>query len=457
MPSVLRAPLLRRIITAYTVNRLGTWIGVVALSLAVFDHTRSALAVAATLMAAQVIPAFAVPALVARVEASTRRRELSALYLFEGVVTSALAVLLWHFWLPAVLVLVALDGTAALAASALLRSETARAARGLLAGGEALDVDAAEQKANAALNVGFSATFVLGPAIGGALAAATGASVALFIDAGSFVAAGALLLDLHPHVEEAAGESVRARVQAAWKHINGVPALRALLLAQGVAFVFFESAGPVEVAFAKASLHAGDGGYGLLVTMWGIGVVLGSIVFARWNGSLRVIISAGTLAVGLAYLGFSVAPSLAVACAAAVLGGVGNGVQWAPLVSAVQRLTPAPLRGRVMGALEGIGAICPAIGLSLGGALVALSTPRWAFLAVGACAVLTTVLFARVRTEAPPAQTTAREPHGAGEDPLAALERATPPLPEPRPAPHGRQRPQPRPVHEGEPVPEGAR
>ena len=196
------------------------------------------------------------------------------------------------------------------------------------------------KKANVALNVGFSATFVLGPAIGGALAAATGASVALFIDAGSyFLLAGVLLLDLHPHVEEAAGESVRARLRAAWKHINGVPQLRALLLAQAIAFVFFESAAPVEVAFAKVSLHAGDGGYGLLVTMWGVGVVLGSILFARWHGSLRVIISAGTLAVGLAYLGFSAAPSLASACAAAVLGGIGNGVQWAPLVSAVQRLT----------------------------------------------------------------------------------------------------------------------
>ena len=36
-----------------------------------------------------------------------------------------LALLLWHFWLPAALLLVALDGTAALAASALLRSEAA--------------------------------------------------------------------------------------------------------------------------------------------------------------------------------------------------------------------------------------------------------------------------------------------------------------------------------------------
>ena len=43
--------------------------------------------------------------------------------------TAVLAVLLWHFWLPAMLLLAALDGTAALAASALLRAEMARAAR----------------------------------------------------------------------------------------------------------------------------------------------------------------------------------------------------------------------------------------------------------------------------------------------------------------------------------------
>lgn len=412
MPWVLRAPLLRRIVTAYTVNRLGRWVGTVALSLAVFDHTRSALAVAATLVAAQVIPAFAVPALVARVEASKRRHELSALYVFEGVVWVALGVLLSHFWLPLVLLLVALDGTAALAASALLRSETARAAHQQLAvvplssgsgapqeGDAAADGDAAEQKANAALNVGFSASFVAGPAIGGLLAAAAGAAAALFIDAGSLLVCGLMLLDLHPHVEEAAGASVRARLRATWRHINAVRALRALLVAQAIAFVFFEAAAPIEVVFAKVTLHAGDDGYGVLVTAWGAGVVAGSILFARWRGSLRVIISAGTLAVGLAYLGFSAAPSLAVACLAAVVGGVGNGLQWAPLISAVQRLTPAPLRGRVMGALEALGALCPAIGLAMGGAIVAVSSARVGFVVIGAGGVLVTVLFARVRTE----------------------------------------------------------
>jgi hypothetical protein len=49
-----------------------------------------------------------------------------------------------------------------------------------------------------------------------------------------------------------------------------------------------------------------------------------------------------------------------------------------------------------MGALESIGAISPAIGLTLGGALVALSSPRTAFLVVGVGAALTTVAFVRV-------------------------------------------------------------
>ena len=71
-------------------------------------------------------------------------------------------------------------------------------------------------------------------------------------------------------------------------------------------------------------------------------------------------------------------------------------MQWAPLISAVQRLTPPHLHGRVMGALESLGALCPALGLPLGGALVALSSPRTAFLVVGVGAALTTIGFVRI-------------------------------------------------------------
>jgi hypothetical protein len=441
VPSPLRSPRLRRILAAYTVNRLGTWFGYVALSLAVFAHTHSALAVAALLVTGQALPAFLVPAVVARIETSSRHGELSGLYLFEAAATAALAaLLLWHFSLPGVLLLVALDGTAALAASALLRTAAARGAREwahahheqttpkmgslpaqtyagragiFLASGESglrensLSGDAidareasaveAERKTNAALNIAFSGTLVIVPAFASLVVAVAGGPVALLIDAVSFLLCGAMVIDLHLHVEEAGGASVRTRLRAAREHINDMPTLRTLLLVEGIALVFFAADGSIEVPYATVTLHAGDRGYGLLLTIWGLGMVVGSLAFARMvRRPLGAMLSAGALAVGLAYLGWAAAPSLAAACGAGLLGGVGNGVQWAALISAVQRLTPQSLQGQMMGAVESLNSICPAIGLSLGGALVALSSPRGALLVVGLGATLSTVAFMRL-------------------------------------------------------------
>ncbi len=407
MTSTFSSTRLRRIIVAYTVNRLGSWVGTVALSLAVFEHTHSALAVAALLLAWQALPAFLVPALVARVEASARRRELSGLYVFEGLSTAALAVLLWHFWLPAVLLLAALDGTAALAASALLRAEVARVARDQIEAQPDIETHSAEsleercqqseRQANAALNVGFSIAFVGGPIVGSVIVAGAGAPAALFVDVGSFLICGALLIDLDPHVEEAGGNSVSARLRAAWMHINEVPALRGLLIAEAIALLFIQAGSPIEVSYAESTLHAGDRGYGLLVTAWGAGAVLASVVFARAaKQSLGVMLSGGIFALGLAFIGFSAAPSLPLACAASLVGGIGNGLEWPSLISLVQRLTPQPLHGRLMGAIESLAAVCLAFGLPFGGALVALSSPRIAFLILGLGATAATAAFVRL-------------------------------------------------------------
>jgi len=409
--SVLQSPRVRGIVVAYTVNRLGTWIGYVALSVAIYDHTHSALAVAALLVAAQVLPALLVPAVVARVESSPGQFELSALYFFEGAITVLLAVLLRDPWLPAVMLLAALDGTAALAANSLLRAALAHAARewaaeeepgegqlvppGVAASQEADErAHEAEHKANACLNVGFSFTFMLGPAIGGVITAVSGASLALYLDAVSFFLCGALLVRLHPHIQEAGGASVRSRLRAAIEHINEVPGLKSLLLIEAVAVVFFASGAPIEVAYARTTLDTGDWGYGVLLGVWGLGTVAGSFAFVRVpSDRVGVTLTAGAFAVGLAYVGFAAAPTLALAFPAALVGGCGNGVQWASLISAVQRLTPEALQGRLMGAVESLGALCPAIGLALGGALVALTSERGAFLIVGLGAIAVTFAF----------------------------------------------------------------
>jgi MFS family permease len=383
------SPRLRRILAAYTVNKLGTWFGTVALSLAIYDHTHSAAAVTA-LFVARYLPALAVPALVARVEASTRRRTLSALYGFEALCAALLAAMVWHFLLPAILVLVALDGAVELTASSLLRAQAARA-------GAEQGAEQGIYNANAALNVALSTSVVLGPTLGALAVQAFGSPVALLIDAGSFLACSVLVVDLYVYVEERAGASVRARLASAWEHVRDAPALRAVLLTQATALVFFETAAPVEVFYAKGTLHAGNVGYGALLAIWGVGQLGGSLLFARGaRRSLGAMLTLGTLAVGLAYLGFAAAPSLALAALAALLGGVGNGVQWASLLGTVQLLTPERLRGRLMGGVESIGALCPLIGLPLSGVVMALSSPRIAFLVFGSIIAATTLGFARL-------------------------------------------------------------
>jgi len=418
MSSIRDSPRVRRIVAAFVVNRLGTFLGLIALLVVVYDHTHNALAISALLLAWQALPAFAVPPLVARVESSRRGLELSGLYFFEAVTTAAIALLVGHFWLPGLLFLAALDGTAALASGALLRAALAKAAREESGEVPATDgaettvsettesaAEEAERQANAALNIGFSISFVLGPALGGVIVAAAGPATALFVDVGSFLVCGVLLLDVRSHVEEAGGDSVRARLASAWQYVSAHATLRSLLMLYTVALALFQTAAPIEVAFAKSTLQAGDRGLGLLLTAWGAGAVAGSLMFARvkrWP--LGVLLSIGTLAIGLADLGFAAAPTLAVACAVALVGGLGNGLELPSLMSLVQQLSPSNMHGRVIGAVESLTAFSLAVGLVLGGLLVTLTSTRVAFVVVGALTVaigLALVLLTRPRALSP--------------------------------------------------------
>jgi hypothetical protein len=397
---------LRRILLAYTVNELGTWFGYVALALGVYDNTGSALATAGLFVVRGLLPALLAPVVVARTERSTRRGRLAWLYVLEALLTLALAGLLWHFWLVGVLVLVTIDGVVAVTATALVRAAAARVSvEEALAradselDGEAkeLTTDAAQRETSAALNFAFMGTFALGPALGGLLVHAVGGPVALLLDALTFLLCAGLLLQVGTHIVETGGDSVRTRLRAVVEHMHTVPALRALFLTEAVAMIFFASVEPVEVLYTKSTLNAGDLGYGLLVATWGVGAALGAVVFARSvRRPLGPMLTGGTLLVGIAYLGFGGAPTLAIACVASVVGGIGNGTQWPSFISAVQQMTPPALHGRVMGAVGSLNALCPALGFILGGTIAALASPRIAMAVAGTVATLATLAFLRL-------------------------------------------------------------
>ncbi|HEX5308236.1 MAG TPA: MFS transporter [Solirubrobacteraceae bacterium] len=401
-----KSPRLRRILLAYTVNELGTWFGYVALALGVYDNTRSAIATAGLFVARGLLPALLAPVLVARTERSQRRGRLALLYGVEALLTVGLAALLWEFWLAGVLVLVTIDGIVAVAATALVRAAAAHAAAtdareaaaGRLGGAELeRAIENRQREASAALNFSFMGALAAAPALGGLLVHAIGGPSALLVDAFTFLVCAGLFVRLRTYVAETAGDSIRTRLFAAVEHLRAVPALRALFVTEAVAIVVFASVEPVEVVYARSTLGVGDFGYGLLVATWGLGAALGAVVFGRSvRRPLGPMLTGGTLLVGLAYLGFAVAPTLAVACAAAVVGGVGNGTQWPALISAVQQLTPASLYGRLMSAVGSLNALCPAIGFAIGGSIVALSSPRVAMGVAGAVASLATLAFLRL-------------------------------------------------------------
>ena len=363
---------------AYFVNELGNWLGEIALAVLVYDQTGSPMATAALFCGMHFLPALLGPPIVARLEHLPARLTLPSLYAAEAVAFGALALLAHDFVLAVVLAIAVLDGSIASAARALTR---ASAAAVLAPAGQL-------REGNALLNIAFTTGAAGGPAIGGLVVAGAGTATALAADAISFLAVGTLLAVTKtlpsPHTEpDEGGWSERLRLGLSY--IAGRKTLRRLLGAQAAAIVFFSLVIPIEIFFAKQTLDAGDAGYGALLASWGAGMVLGSLAFAGLRAvALHTLLLGSTVAIGAAYLATAAAPTLLVACLASVVGGVGNGIQWTALVTAVQELTRATYQARVLALLEAIASAMPGVGFLLGGAITAIFAPRASYAIAGA-------------------------------------------------------------------------
>lgn len=371
----LRRPQFRRLATTYAVNELGDWMGIIALSVLVFDRTDSALATAALFLGTRFLPALLAPILVTRGERPPPRFALPVIYCAEAAAFAGLALLVSNFSLAAVIVVATIDGALALTGRALTRAVVAA----LLEPGDEL------RAGNALLNIAFTGGAAIGPGLAGLVVAGFGVQTALLLNAISFYLIAWILLTAGslPQAEPEPGR-MRDRVRAGIAYIREQVLLRRLLIAQGAAFVFFAAVIPVEVVYVKETLGAGDSGYGLMLASWGAGMVLGSLLFAAIRRlPLAYLLLFSTVAVGIGYLGLAAAPTLAVACVASVVGGAGNGVQWVSTISAVQELTAPGMQARVLAVLESIGAAMPGVGFAVGGLIATVASPRVTFLVAG--------------------------------------------------------------------------
>jgi hypothetical protein len=122
--------------------------------------------------------------------------------------------------------------------------------------------------------------------------------------------------------------------------------------------------------------------------------VLSSVALARISLPALVLVPVGAGAAGAAFLGTSVASTLAVAAGAFVVGGAGNGVYYVSVVQALQERVADDLQARVMSLLESTTAAAYGAGFIAGGAIAAVADARVALAVAGvgvllaACAIV---------------------------------------------------------------------
>jgi MFS family permease len=182
------------------------------------------------------------------------------------------------------------------------------------------------------------------------------------------------------------------------RHVWGDPLLRALIFV--LAVVNLAAVGPVVVggaALAEARL-GGAGAFGVLLSGFGAGsllgfVVAGSVSRPRRRGPTLLGVTA-LLGLGLGALGFT--PSLPWALAAVAVMGVGGGYLGVVLVAWLQERVEENVRGRVMGVVSFAFISLDPVSYALTGFLMELGLTA-TFAAAGALVVIAALLGAASR------------------------------------------------------------
>jgi MFS family permease len=407
-----------RLLFSYFLNYTGDLIGLVALSILVFDETGSALATSTLFIAKEFLPALLAPWLTARLDRYSARSSLSGVYLIEGAIFSALALTADHFSLAVILVLALADGVLSLTARGLTRAAV----------NSTLTPHSQLRQGNAILNVAFAISLAGGAALGGVLVGAAGIPGALIADAASFVVVGVVLGSAaRMPATSVSPASYLSHVREGLARVRDDARTRLLVAGESVAVFFFALIVPIEVVYATKTLQTDSLGYGVFLSSWGVGCVLGSLAFIRLKrGPLPRLILVSTTAIGLAYVGIAGVHQLLVACLFSILGGFGNGIQWVAVMTALQESTPANLQARVTGLLESATSLTTGVGFLLGGLIVTLASPPAAYAISGGGVLVLVVLGTALRLtrrarrsslestlQVPAASITPREPAGS--------------------------------------------
>jgi MFS family permease len=377
----------RAFFAAVALGATGTAAAYVALMLVAYERLGSAWAASAVLLA-ELLPGMLFGPLVgAWIDRRDRRRCLVAA---QVVHAAALAAMIVVPGAPALLALAVLTGFA---------GDVARPATFAL-----LPTMVREERRMAAVALWGAVRdsgMLIGPALAAGVLLLGGPELLLGAVAVALVAAAATFARVRfvSEPERDTGDaSLVDGVREGLRYVGRDRVLRLLASATGVIVLASGMMNVAEVLLAQEDLEAGGAGFALLVTVFGVGSVLGSLASARSTTLARLKRGyvAGHGVLGLGLLGTALAPTVAWAAAGFFVTGLGTSAAMTHDRGLLQQLVPGHMLSRVHGLVGSIEAWGLAGAALLGGTLATLLGARGVFVVSGCALVLIAALSALV-------------------------------------------------------------
>lgn len=197
----------------------------------------------------------------------------------------------------------------------------------------------------------WTAARLVGPALGGALLLPLGAAWLFAINGLTTLAVLAALFGLRGVAGREAGtrHAVAGRGDAL-RYVRAHRGVRAMLLITAGLTLLQGASMVLLPVFARDVWHGGPLGYGLLLSVTGMGAILGTVGLAAL-GAVRqpaAVVGGAVAIIGIALIAFAHAPVLALGLALLVIVGAVSATANAVLATQLQLAVPGDLRGRVM-------------------------------------------------------------------------------------------------------------
>ncbi|MBI5958012.1 MAG: MFS transporter [Chloroflexi bacterium] len=217
--------------------------------------------------------------------------------------------------------------------------------------------------ANILGSVTWSVMLAVGGALGGLVAGVFGTPTALVIDSLTFVLSALLIFHVHPREIAGIEPATHAIHPLAdfldgWRYARRHPMIASTLLVKAGGSL--GSMDTLMIIYATSLFVVGDKGaisLGILWAAFGLGAVLGPMIFQRFNNDsisrLRQLIVFAFMFGTAGWIIFALAPGLAVVAVALMVKGMGS-IYWTYSASILQRLTDDNYLGRIF-ALDLIG------------------------------------------------------------------------------------------------------